>query len=401
MQASTPHPAVAPRGIWPLDPSVVYLNHGSFGSCPRPVLEAQAELRERLEAEPVAFMARELLGLLDDVRSALGSFLGANPRDLAPVPNATTAVNAVLFSYPFEPGDELLVTDHGYNACRNAIELAAERAGAKVVVAHLPFPIASPDEVVDAVLGEVTARTRFALLDHVTSPTALVLPVERLVPALAERGIDTMVDGAHAPGMLPLDLDALGACFYTGNAHKWLCAPKGAAFLHVRADRQELVRPVTISHGANAPAGERSKFLLEFDWCGTDDPTAWLSIPKALETIGGLSPEGWPGVLRANRDLALEGRRLLLDALGTPAPAPEEMIGSIATVLLPEDPQAPAPLEHSAFDVDPLQQRLFDEHRIEVPVMHCAATPARLLRISAQVYNNRREYELLADVLRG
>src|SRR5947207_3485434 len=197
--------------LWPLDPAVTFLNHGSFGACPRAVLDAQARWRADLEAEPVRFLHRELEGRLAAARAALGAFVGADPDDLAFVSNATPGVNTVLQSLDFAAGDELLVTDHGYNACRNAVERVAARTGLRVVVAAVPFPIEGPDQVVEAVLGSVGSRTRLALLDHVTSPTGLVFPIERLVSELAGRGVDTLVDGAHAPGMLPLDVEGLGA----------------------------------------------------------------------------------------------------------------------------------------------------------------------------------------------
>src|SRR5262245_23236209 len=237
---------------WTLDPEIAYLNHGSFGATPREVLAEQQRLRERMEREPVLFLARELQTRIDEARAALAPFLGARNEDLVFIPNATTAVNAVLRSLAFQPGDEILVTNHGYNACRNAVEYVAQRSGARAVVAHVPFPLRSPDEVVETVLAAVTPRTKLALVDHVTSPTGILFPVEQLIVELRERGVPVLVDGAHAPGMVPLDLNALGADYYTGNLHKWVCAPKGAAFLWVRPERQQPIRPVVISHGANA-----------------------------------------------------------------------------------------------------------------------------------------------------
>lgn len=384
------------KAHWTLDPEVTFLNHGSFGACPTPVIAAQQELRDRLEREPVLLMARELEGLYDGVRTDLAAFLVAEPEDVVFVPNATTAVNAVLRSMALAPGDEILVTDHGYNACRNAVEFVTERAGARVAVAEVPFPVHSPDEVVAAVLAAATDATRLAVIDHITSPTGLVLPIARIVAELRERGIETLVDGAHGPGMVALDLSALGAGYYTGNCHKWLCTPKGSAFLHVRRELQAPVRPVVISHGANARRTDRSRFLVEFDWPGTVDPTPVLAIPTALAFMGSLLPGGWDEVRDRNRALALEARTILMQALGLPAPAPEEMIGALAAL-----PLKGATTERaSPFAVDPLQTALFERYKIEVPIYLWPAPPLRLLRISAQLYNERADYAKLADALR-
>lgn len=388
-----PEPRVAAvRPLWSLDPEIAFLNHGSFGACPRPVLEAQARQREQMEREPVRFFLRELEAQLDQARAALADFVGADADDLAFVPNATAGVNTVLRSLALEPGDELLTTDHEYNACRNALEATAARAGARVVVATVPFPLESPDQVVEALLAAAGPRTRLLLVDHVTSQTGLVLPIARIVAALEERGIDTLVDGAHAPGMVPLDLRALGAAYYTGNCHKWICAPKGAALLHVRRDRQQRVRPLSISHGANATREDRSRFRLEFDWTGTFDPTPFLCVPEALRLLGGLLPGGWPALQEHNRRTALAARALLCEALGCAAPSPDEMIGSLASVPLPPGDGAPL---RSALSLDPLQDALLERHRVEVPVIPWPAPPRRLLRISAQIYNERTEYERL------
>ena len=384
------------RQHWGLDPEITFLNHGSFGACPLAVLEHQRQLRERMERQPVQFLARELEPLLDQARSELASFLGAAAEDLAWLSNATTGVNAVLQSLAFGPGDELLTTDHEYNACRNALEHVAGRSGATVVVAPVPFPLGSPDEVVDAVLSRVTARTRLALIDHVTSPTGLVLPIERLVRELAGRGVETLVDGAHAPGMLELSLDELGAAYFTGNCHKWLCAPKGAAFLHVRRDRRNRVRPLVISHGANSPRRDRSRYHLEFDWTGTDDPTAWLSVPAAIRFMGGLVEGGWPELRRRNRRLALQARDELCRALGVEPGCPDEMVGSMAALPLP--PGAPGSTT-SALYTDELQSALLRRFQIEVPIIPWPAPPARLVRISAQVYNRPEQYRRLAAAL--
>lgn len=382
---------------WSLDPQVTFLNHGSFGACPRVVRDAQRQLHERLERQPVQFLGRDIEPLLDAAREVLAAFVGADSAGLVFVSNATSGVNTVLRSIDLEPGDELLTTDHAYPACRNTLDAVAQERGASVVVASVPFPIDSPAHVVTALLSAVTPRTRLALVDHVTSPTALVWPVEEIVPALAARGVPTLVDGAHAPGMIPLDLTAIGADYYTANCHKWLCTPRGAAFLHVRADRRATVHPLVTSRGATSPRADRSRLHLEFDWTGTRDPTAWMVVPAAIDFLGTLLPGGWQALQRHNRSLVLAGRDLLCEALGVPPPCPDSMLGSMASVPLPPGDGSDA---GPGFG-DRLQRRLLEEHRIEVPVFPWPSPPARLLRISAQLYNERVQYERLALALRS
>jgi isopenicillin-N epimerase len=387
---------------WSLDPSVDFLNHGSFGATPRPVLAAQQAWRERLETEPVRFMVEALEPEMDAARTALGAFVGADADDLAFVANATGGANAVLRSLRFAPGDEILTTDHEYNAVRNAIDYVAERDGATAVVASIPFPIGSPDEAAAAVLGAVTDRTRLVVVDHVTSATALVLPVARLNAELAARGIDTLVDGAHGPGMLDLELRQLGAAYYTGNLHKWVCAPKGAAFLWVRPDRQREIRPLTISHGANSPRDDRSRFRLEFDWTGTGDPTPWLAVPDAIAFGAGLIPGGWPALRARNRALALAARDLLCQALGERPPAPDSMIGCMASVPLPWE-REPGTVQGIDLYGDRVHGALLGAG-IQVMVTPWPPRPEglawrRLVRISAAAYNDRAQYERLAALL--
>ncbi|MGJ3253150.1 MAG: aminotransferase class V-fold PLP-dependent enzyme, partial [Elainellaceae cyanobacterium] len=333
------------------------------------------------------FVERELETLFDAARDALATFVGTQAANLAFVPNATHGVNTVLRSLSFQPGDEVLVTDHEYNACRNALEYVASRSGATVAVVPIPLPITSSDIIIERVLSHVSSKTKLALLDHVTSPTAIVMPIQRLVSELNQRGVETLIDGAHAPGMVPLTLGQLGADYYTGNCHKWLCAPKGAAFLYVRPDRQSRIHPLAISHGANAVRGDRSRFHLEFDWVGTTDPTPYLCIPDAIQWMGALLPGGWHALMHHNRQLVLAGRTALAQALQNQLPIPDDLIGSMAVLSLPDG------------EAVSLHRALFDRFKIEVPVIPWTNPSQRLIRLSAQIYNTLAEYERLAEAL--
>ncbi|XZF63346.1 MAG: aminotransferase class V-fold PLP-dependent enzyme [Gloeotrichia echinulata DVL01] len=377
--------------LWGLDPSVIFLNHGSYGACPKIVLAAQERLRSQLEQEPLRFFGREWEPLLDNARSKLATFVGANVEDLVFVPNATTGVNSVLRSLRFSPDDEILTTSHEYNACRNALDFISSRTGARVVVVKIPFPINSPQEVVKAVIEGVSPRTKLALLDHITSQTGLIFPIEQLVKELQVRGVDILVDGAHAPGMIPLNLREIGATYYTGNCHKWLCAPKGAAFLYVQPDKQSEIRPLTISHGANSPRSDKTRFQLEFDWTGTDDPTAFMCVPEAIAFMGSLLPGGWPELMLRNHQLVLEARQLLCEQLGVLPPSPQEMIGTMAVV--------PMPTTWDNRHFMAVHDELFDRFAIQVQVMPWTEQPRLLIRISTQIYNTLSQYEYLAKAL--
>lgn len=371
------------RQHWSLDPQVTQLNHGSFGAVPNAVRRVQREWQAIFDANPTGFVDDRYQEELERARAALGSFVGADPAGLVFVPNATAGVASVVGSLRLEPDDEIVITDHTYNAVRNIVDAATSLAGGRMVTVSIRFPDASEDQAVEAVLAGVTERTRLVIVDHITSPTALVLPVERIVRAL-EPHVPVLVDGAHAPGMVPLAVDCLGASFYTGNLHKWVCAPLGTAFL-VAADRhRHTVRPPVVSHGWNTPDGIRSLFHRLFDWTGTFDLSAWLSVPAAIEFMASLHPDGWPGVMEANRRLALDARLLLSDRLGVAVPAPEEMIGSMAAL-----PVGPRP---------GTAERLRQEG-IVVPFPPWPTPETHLVRISAQLYNTLDDYRRLASAL--
>jgi isopenicillin-N epimerase len=383
---------------WALDPGTTFLNHGSFGACPTAVLEEQSRLRALLESDPVDFYLSRGPALWQESIKTLSDFVGADPAGMTFQTNASSGVNTVLRSLALRPGDEIIVSDHVYRACRNAVDYACARSGASVVQVAIPFRPESDEQVVDLFLKAVTDRSRLALIDTVTSPTALKMPFERLTRSLQDRGVDVLVDAAHGPGLLPLDLGALGAAYVTGNCHKWLCTPKGSAFLHIRADRRHLIKPLTISHGHSAPVGADEKFRLEFDWQGTQDPTPWLCIPKAIEQVGGMMAGGWPDIMARNHALALKVHEVLCGTLGADALAPSAMTTAMVAARLP-DGATVSP--EAAFRPDPLRQALYDRYRIQAVVGPWPAHGARYLRVSAALYNSEDEYRYLASALRS
>ena len=380
------------KDLWTLDPEVVYLNHGSFGASPRFILEKQQEYRQKLENEPIRFLVKEIETLLEVSGRKVSAFMNARPEDVVFVQNATAGVNTVFRSLRFAPDDEILFTNHIYGACRKTLEFISHQTGARLVEAFYPFPIASTDQIIQAVMEKVTPRTRIALIDHITSATALIHPVEILVRELDKRGIDTMIDGAHALGSIPLDLGSIGAAYYTANCHKWLCAPKGAAILHVRKDKQKEIYPLVISHAGH----DAEPFTERFFWPGTWDPSAVLCVGDAIDYMGSLMPGGWPAVMQRNHDLCLESRKLICDSLGIDPPCPEEMVASMASFPLPS---AAVASMHDYKGFDPLQERLFHDYRIEIPVWNWTEPVSRMTRISVQMYNSMEQYVFLANAL--
>lgn len=376
------------RDLWQLAPGVAFLNHGSFGAVPRAVAAVQDDWRRRVEAEPVELLARRWRQLVADARRPVAAFLGCDPAHLGFVSNATEGVNCVLRSLSVGPGDELLTTTHVYHAVRQAMRFVCGRSGAAYREVDVPLPIPSADRVVGAVVDALRPTTRLLVLDHVTSPTGLVFPVGATAEACAARGVDVLVDGAHAPGMVPLDLEALGrrgVGYYAGNLHKWCCAPKGTAFLWARADRRNAVRPLVISHWA----GEG--FEAEFHWQGTRDHSAWLSAGAAVDFMG---QWGWDRVRAHNHALAVWAHAMLCDRLGVEPTSPVDgsLLGSMAAVRLPP------PLDRMTdADQDRLQQALYDEHRIEAMLVGWGGQ--RFVRVACQVYNTADEYERLATAI--
>ena len=380
---------------WILDSETCFLNHGSFGATPVSVLEEQSRLRNLIESDPVRFFERDYIPLMKGAVGKLSDFINADPEGLVFVKNTTEGVNTVLRSLNLKPGDEIIVTNHSYQACWNAVDFVTERSDAKTVVVDIPFRVKNEGEVVDLIMDKITGKTVLAMIDTVTSATGLRMPFEKLVRDIQGVGVDVLLDAAHGPGIVPLDLIAMDAAYCTGNCHKWICTPKGSAFLHIREDRKSLVRPLSISHGYSFEGTDQEKFEYEFGWPGTQDPTAWLCIPHAIEFLGSLLDGGWQEIMDHNRALAIQGRRILCRALGTSPPVPDSMVSSIAAVEMPgEGDVGPMSLEG-----DPYHNFLLDEFGIQVPVFPWRHHNKRYIRISAQLYNHVEEYEFLADCL--
>ena len=381
---------------WMLDPEICFLNHGSFGATPITVLERQAEIRRMMESDPVQFFERDYIPLMEVARSSLADFLNADIGGLTFVNNATSGVNTVLRSLILDEGDEIIVPNHSYQACWNAVDFVTKRSGAKTVVVDIPFRVKNDEEIIDLLMSSVTERTVLALIDTVTSPTGLRMPFERIVNKMQERGVDVLLDAAHGPGIVPLDLTSISAAYCTGTCHKWICSPKGSAFLHIRSDRKNRIRPLSISHGYSLVGTEQEKFEFEFGWLGTQDPTPWMCIPTAIDFLSSIVEGGWPSIIEKNRSLALEGRSLICQALGTSPPIPDSMVSSIAAIEMPEDGEVGA----MSMEGDPFHNFLLDEFGIQVPVFPWMHHQTRYIRISAQLYNHIDEYHFLAEALK-
>jgi len=370
------------RPLWLLEPDMYFLNHGSFGATPRTVLAAQQTWRERMENQPVRFMSKELPTALREAAAALAQYLGTAGENLVFVDNATTGINTVLRSIAWRAGDELVLCRHAYPAVKNAARFIAGLHDITIREANVPFPLKSADDIVQAFSESITTRTRLVIVDHLSSPLALIYPIAPIIAMCRERGIAVLVDGAHGPGMLSLELDALGADWYVGNCHKWLCAPKGCGFLWAAPHAQAALNPLVISLKWN------EGFLAEFDWTGTRDPTAWLAITAALEFNLILGAEQ---VRAYNHDLVIDAARELAVAWGVSLPAPESMFGAMVTLPLPIAEKATQTLAEKFHDA------LWRNFHIEVPVL---CFDDRLwTRLSGQVYNEQSDYMTLAEAV--
>jgi isopenicillin-N epimerase len=366
---------------------IAFLNHGSFGACPRPVFETYQGWQRQLQEEPVEFLGRSLSGLLTAARHRFAAYLGTEADNLVFVPNATHGMNIIARSLNLQAGDEVLGNDHEYGAVERTWRFLCGQHGAQYRSQHIGLPITSQDEIVEQLWGGVTEHTRVIVVSHITSPTALIFPVAEICRRAAEQGILTVIDGAHAPGQLDLSLDRIEADFYVGNAHKWLSAPVGAGFLYARPDRQKLLQPLVVSWGWDAREPGASPFQDYFGWVGTDDPSAYLSVPAAIDFQ---EQNDWSNVRADSHQLAMRARDGITSLTGLPAICPDRTDWWVQMSACPLPTEGTMPPKE-------LQRRLWDEYQVEVPIHDWQSF--RLVRVSIQAYNSPHDVERLLEGL--
>ena len=372
------------RDLFLLQSGITFLNHGSFGACPRPIFEAYQHWQLELERQPVEFLGRRFADLMREAREFLADFVGTTPDELTYVPNATTGLNIIARSLPLQEGDEVLATGHEYGALDRTWRFICGKCGARYIRQPVPLPVESAEQVVEAIWSGVTQRTRVLFVSHITSSTAIIFPVAELVRRARAAGIITIVDGAHAPGQIPLDLHTLGVDFYSGNCHKWMCTPKGAAFLYARRERQPLVEPLVVSWGWQSDTPGPSRFIDEQEWQGTRDIAAYLSVPAAIQFM---REHDWPRVQRECYELVRYARERVGELTGLPPITPDspDWFAQMAALALPP------------CDLDSLKRRLYDECHIEIPTV--AWNGWHFVRISIQGYNTRADIDALVNAL--
>ena len=378
-------PLSLPRyaGEFLLRPEMAFLNHGSFGACPRPVFKEYQAWQQRLEEQPVEFLGRRIHTLLAEARAGLAAYLGTQAGNIVYVPNATYGVNIVARSLGLQPGDEVLASDHEYGAADRTWRFVCEKRGARYINQPIALPLANDAQFVDQLWAGVTPRTKVIFLSHISSPTALIFPLAEVCRRARAAGITTVIDGAHAPGQIDLALDALGADFYTGNCHKWMCAPKSAGFLYARPERQPLLEPLVVSWGWQSQTPGPSPFLDYFEWRGTHDPAAYLAVPAAVDFM---AERDWPAVRAACHQLLLEAEQRIL-ALSDYAPiSPPERYVQMRTIPLPP------------CDAKVVKDRLWDDFQVEVPLVEWGGR--QFVRVSIQCYNGPNDVDRLVEGLR-
>lgn len=389
-----PHPMISE---WPLRRDIVHMDHGSSGACPIKVLEHQNALRWDLDRGSPEFFLARWSPRHRASKETLARFVNADYHELLLTPGSTLGLNIVTQSQNFQPGDELITTNHAYSSVTMLLKHVANRDGAKVVIAKVPFPVASPEGIIESILACVTERTKFAVIDHIVSRTGLVFPIKRIVKELADRGIDTLVDGAHGPGQVQVDLHDIGAAYYTTSCHKWMCAPRGVGFMYARHDRISRLKPLIIArsgHWRDSDGGAYTWLEHTFEWNGCHDPSGVHSMPKIIEFLETALPGGHAAMVKRNHELAVEARKQVLEILGVEIPCPDDMIANMVVFPLPDS------VLPEAHGILPLCQRLWEEDRAEIQCYHWPAYPKRIFRFSVQLHNSLEQYIWLADKIK-
>lgn len=373
------------KELFLLDPEIIFLNHGSFGACPRPVFEVYQAWQRELERQPVAFLGRNANALMAEARSKLAEYLGVASDEIVYFSNPTTAINMVVRSLDLKPGNEILTSDHEYGAMDRTWNFYCRRTGAKYIHHEISLPVSSQAEFEENFWSGVTERTRVIFLSHITSPTALIFPLEEICRRARQAGLLTIIDGAHAPGQIQLNLHELGADIYTGACHKWLMAPKGAAFLYTRPEVQAWLDPLVVSWGYESDIPGASQFIDYHEWQGTRDISAFLSVPAAIEFQ---SQYNWEPVRQGCHELARQTRQQINALTGLPAICPDDgWFNQMMTVRLPENT-----------DLDGLKSRLLEDYHIELPMIHW--NESKFMRISFQGYNTQADSDALLQALK-
>lgn len=373
------------RELFLLDPEVTFLNHGSFGATPKPVYEEYQRWQRELERQPVEFLDRLFSERMAASRAALADYLGTRRDNLVYVTNATVGVNIVARSLDLGPGDEVLATNHEYGACDRTWTFLSKKESFTYIRQPVTLPIKNENDFVEQLWHSVTQRTKVIFLSHITSPTAIIFPVAEVCRRAREQDIITVVDGAHAPGQISLNIEEIGADFYAGNLHKWLCAPKGAGFLYARPEVQNLLEPLVVSWGYEAEKPGPSKFVDYHEWCGTRDIAAFLSVPAAIQFQ---EEHDWESVRAACHEKVIDVETGISELTGLLSVySDESWFVQMASVQLPV-----------RTDIGALKEYLYDEHRIEVPLMEWSGY--KLIRISVQGYNTMKDIDALIKPLK-
>ena len=359
---------------------VIFLNHGSFGACPRPVFARFQAWQRELEEDPVEFLGRRFQRLMDESRGDLAAYVGAGKDDIAYVANATTGLNIIARSLPLAAGDEVLATDHEYGALDRTWRFICAKRGADYKRMHVSLPIMSRERVIDEIWSGVTPQTRVLFLSHITSPTAIILPIEELIARARERGIITVIDGAHAPGQIDLSLNRLGADFYVGNCHKWMMAPKGSGFLHARREGQQVIEPLVVSWGYESEKPGPSRLIDYTEWQGTRDISAFLAVPAAMEFM---RDHGWDEVQERSHELLRRFRQQITDLTGLAPITPDRKDSYAQMAAFPLPP----------CDGESLQRAMYEEYHTEVPIT--LWDNQSFIRVSVQAYNDQDDLDAL------